>query len=154
MPLSHRQLGDHRMRDIASAETQDALTTLEALDRSALTQRWAEVFGCPAPRHSQAPLLRAALAWHCQMERQGGASSGGVDRIIRKLRSTATAAKPKVSLAPGTRLLRQWQGQTHHVTVLAQGFEYNGQNYPSLTAIARQITGTAWSGPLFFGLRS
>lgn len=57
-------------------------------------------------------------------------------------------------LAPGTRLLREWQGQTHHVTVLASGFEYSGRTWRSLTAISRSITGTAWSGPLFFGLRS
>lgn len=64
------------------------------------------------------------------------------------------SAAPTARLGPGTRLLRDWQGQTHHVTVLAQGFEYNNMTYRSLTAIARQITGTAWSGPLFFGLRS
>ena len=142
------------MRDVTISETHDALTALATLDRHALTQRWVEVFGCPAPRHSQATLLRAALAWHYQMKHQAGAGSGGVDRMIRKLRHTATAATPTVSLAPGTRLLRQWQGITHHVTVLAQGFEYKEQTYPSLTAIARHITGTAWSGPLFFGLRS
>ena len=140
------------MRDVTISETHDALTALATLDRHALTQRWAKVFGCPAPRHSQATLLRAALAWHCQMKHQAGTSSGGVEHMIGKLRRTATTAT--VSLAPGTRLLRQWQGTTHHVTVLAQGFEYKEQTYRSLTAIARQITGTAWSGPLFFGLRS
>ena len=135
-------------------ETHDVLTELAGLDRSTLAQRWSEVFGCPPPRHSQATLLRSALSWHYQMERHAGAGSGGVDRMIRRLRRMAASATPKLSLSPGTRLLRQWQGQTHHVTVLAQGFEYSGQTYRSLTAIARQITGTAWSGPLFFGLRT
>jgi len=69
------------------------------------------------------------------------------------LRRSVVSAVPSEKLTPGTRLLREWQRQTHHVTVLAQGFEYGGKTYRSLTAIARQITETAWSGPLFFGLR-
>ena len=76
-----------------------------------------------------------------------------VDRVAQGLRRAASASAA-ASLAPGTRLLREWQGQTHHVTVLAQGFEYDGKVFRSLTAISRAITGSAWSGPLFFGLRS
>jgi hypothetical protein len=56
-------------------------------------------------------------------------------------------------MQPGTQLLREWQGQTQRVTVKEEGFEYNGTTYRSLSAIARRITGTAWSGPAFFGLR-
>ena len=63
------------------------------------------------------------------------------------------ARRKSAALAPGTRLLRQWQGRTHHVTVAASGFEYEGATYRSLSAIARRITGGSWSGPLFFGLR-
>lgn len=132
----------------------DALAVLITLDRAALAERWSNAFGCPAPRHSQAQFLRAALAWHLQMQHQASAGSGSVDRLIRGLRRSMASAAPTSGPSPGTRLLRDWQGQTHHVTVLAKGFEYNGAEYRSLTAIARQITGTAWSGPLFFGLRS
>lgn len=128
-----------------------ALSALAAMDRAALAERWVAVFGCPPPRHAQAPLLLRALAWHSQMSAQAGR---GVDRAIRGLRRSASSTAPAVALAPGTRLLREWQGQTHHVTVLPSGFEYSGVAYRSLTAIARRITGTAWSGPLFFGLRS
>lgn len=141
------------MREAPISETQTALAALAALDRTALALRWAEVFGCPAPRHSQVGLLRGALAWHCQMVHLAGSGAGGVDRLIRALRRKTISVAPASPVAPGTRLLREWQGQTHHVTVLAQGFEYGGKSYRSLTAIARQITGTAWSGPLFFGLR-
>ena len=88
------------------------------------------------------------------MECRAGTSAGGVERLIRSVRRSTTSSAPAAVVAPGTRLLREWQGQTHHVTVLAQGFEYGGQPYRSLTAIARKITGTAWSGPLFFGVRS
>ncbi len=136
---------------------ESTLTELISMDSASLALRWQAVFGCPAPRKSRSSLLRSALAWHCQMAGQAdlvGAGQGGVERAIRGLRRKAATAAPIASVAPGTRLLREWQGQTHHVTVLAQGFEYKGQTYRSLTAIARQITGTAWSGPLFFGLRS
>jgi hypothetical protein len=56
-------------------------------------------------------------------------------------------------IKPGTRLIRQWEGKTHQVTVSESGFEYNGEQYKSLSVIARLITGTRWSGSLFFGLK-
>ena len=142
------------MKESSGDKVQKALSDLEAMDRPALTKRWTEVFGCPVPRHIQVGLLRSSLAWHCQMEHQAGSSAGGVDRLIRSLRRSAAATAPSSAVAPGTRLLREWQGKTHHITVLAQGFEYGGKTYRSLTAISRQITGMAWSGPLFFGLRT
>jgi Protein of unknown function (DUF2924) len=57
-----------------------------------------------------------------------------------------------LSLKPGARLVREWDGRTHTVTVTEDGFEYAGKNYPSLTKIAQKITGAHWSGPRFFGL--
>ena len=131
----------------------EALAMLAGLNRAALAERWAGAFACPAPRRSQAAFLRSALAWHTQMQRQADAGSGSVDRLILGLRKSLAGATPTALPGPGTRLLRDWQGRTHHVTVLTEGFEYNGKTYRSLSAIARQITGTAWSGPLFFGLR-
>lgn len=130
----------------------DSLAELAALDRAGLVERWAAVFDHPAPRHAQVGLLRGALAWRIQMEAIAGA--GRADRLVRGLRRSTAGGAPVVTLAPGTRLLREWQGQTHHVTVLSSGFEYSGRTWRSLTAISREITGTAWSGPLFFGLRS
>ena len=62
-------------------------------------------------------------------------------------------ASRATSAQPGTRLVREWQGRTHTVLVTDTGFEYAGKHYPSLSAIARAITGTRWSGPAFFGLR-
>jgi hypothetical protein len=55
-------------------------------------------------------------------------------------------------LKPGTKLVREWHGHAHTVSVLDDGFEYRGERYPSLTRIARRITGVHWSGPLFFGI--
>jgi hypothetical protein len=67
-------------------------------------------------------------------------------------------ALPALVIAPriklGTRLVRQWQGETHEVTLLDSGYAYRGQRYASLSEIARFITGTRWSGPLFFGLKT
>ena len=126
------------------------LDALVQLDRAALAERWVRAFGCPPPRGSRSQLLVLALAWQVQMVDLLG--SGSPDRLLRSLRrSSVPVVGP--SLAPGTRLLREWQGRTHQVTVLASGFEWNGVRYRSLSAIARSITGTAWSGPLFFGLR-
>src|SRR5450759_4272490 len=141
------------MKNASIDQVHDTLSALAALDRGTLAEQWSVVFGCPAPRNCQATLLRCALAWHGQMTNQAKAGSGGIKRIRKKLQHSASSA-PIDSLAPGTRLLREWQGQTHHVTVLDHGFEYVGKSYRSLTAITRLITGTPWSGPQFFGLRS
>ena len=131
--------------------TLPALTELMALDRPALAQRWESSFGVPAPKSCQATLLRQALAWQAQMsvlKSQVGAREA--DRGTRALRSSPSSA----AITPGTRLLREWQGRTHHVVAVSGGFEYDGRVWRSLSAIARSITGVSWSGPLFFGLRS
>ena len=62
------------------------------------------------------------------------------------------APDPGLSLKPGARLVREWHGRTHTVTVAEDGFEHGGTTYPSLTKIAKKITGAHWSGPRFFGL--
>jgi hypothetical protein len=126
------------------------IAALMSLDRAGLAERWAEAFGCPAPQRCESTLLRAAVAWHAQMQAlRKSAGTREVRRMVRSLTQTAPRA-----LSPGARLLREWRGRTHHVTVLASGFEYEGRTYRSLTAVARRITGTPWSGPLFFGLRT
>ncbi|HEY4856804.1 MAG TPA: DUF2924 domain-containing protein, partial [Xanthobacteraceae bacterium] len=61
--------------------------------------------------------------------------------------------RPRPELKPGTRLVREWQGRTYEVLVLNGGFSWQGMSYRSLSALARKITGTAWSGPLFFGMK-
>ena len=60
---------------------------------------------------------------------------------------------PRVSVKPGTRLVREWNGQTHTVLVHPEGVEWRGRRYRSLSVVAREITGAHWSGPRFFGLR-
>ncbi len=135
-------------------EIHDDLEELVALDRIKLIERWTAVFGCPAPRNCQVTLLRNALAWNLQMTNLERSESADCNRILKQLQRSNATSLVSDSHAPGTRLLREWQGQTHHVTVLTRGFEYNGKPYRSLSAIARHITGTPWSGPQFFGLRT
>jgi hypothetical protein len=78
-----------------------------------------------------------------------------LQKLATELEQKQKAPPPLVpQLKAGTRLLRQWQGQMHEVLVADEGFEYRGKRYDSLSEIARQITGTRWSGPLFFGLKS
>ena len=75
-------------------------------------------------------------------------------QIAMELKHTGAAAKRfRPQLKPGTRLMREWQGRTYEVVVLDDGFSWQGTRCNSLSAIARKITGTAWSGPLFFGLK-
>jgi hypothetical protein len=73
--------------------------------------------------------------------------------MAKSLRTTGrVGATPSLSLKPGARLVREWRGRTHTITVTEDGFEYAGTSYPSLTKIANKITGGHWSGPRFFGL--
>ena len=111
------------MTDIRD-ELASGIAELAELDRAALAARWTSVFGVPAPRGCRAPLLRSALAWQLQMQASPEwRSAVAPARLARSLRP----ATPAVSLAPGTRLLREWQGRTHHVTVTAQGYDYAGK---------------------------
>jgi Protein of unknown function (DUF2924) len=90
-----------------------SISALSAMDRPALAKHWAQAFGCRAPLSCQATLLRCALAWHLQ----SAVSKREVERVEASVRQAASAPLAD-SLSPGTRLLREWQGQTHHVTVL------------------------------------
>jgi Protein of unknown function (DUF2924) len=85
---------------------------------------------------------------------------GGLSKaILRKLQTSvpseplvAKKRQPRPSFKPGTRLVREWHGVTHTVVILADGVEWRGQRYRSLSVVARDITGAHWSGPRFFGL--
>ena len=134
------------------SDVPSTLAALASFDRPTLASHWTQAFGVPAPKSCQATLLRQALAWRAQMEVLiEAAGPQAAEQAQRSLRQAASASAA-VSLTPGTRLLREWQGRTHHVTVVTGGFEYDGKVWRSLSAIARSITGTRWSGPAFFGL--
>jgi hypothetical protein len=92
-----------------------------------------------------------------QEEAYGGLSPATRRRLAELARKFETNPNAELSgaprIKPGTRLIRDWRGQSNRVTVLEKGYEYAGKRYSSLSQIARLITGTRWSGPLFFGLR-
>lgn len=134
---------------MSEAACNSALTELASLNRADLGERWCAMFDCPAPRHSKTTLLYLAIAWKLQQQAHPHWSKdASLNKRKRALKAVSTPA-----LATGSRLVREWQGTTHQVTVLEQGFAYAGQTYRSLSAVAKAITGTQWSGPLFFGLR-
>ncbi len=125
-----------------------ALAELARLPRAELGERWQAEFGHPPPPRVHRSLLAGALAWQVQMRAQ----SFWTPAKIRKMLNQASGGK--LITQPGTHLLREWQGRLYQVTVLPSGFEYEGRIYSSLTAIAHEITGTSWSGPRFFGMKS
>ncbi len=130
----------------------NAIDQIVQADRPALVERWQSLFDREPPAHVQVALLRRVLAWHAQDQAIDGQWTGpkGAARLQRALRPTRTSTAP--TLAPGTRLLREWQGVTHEVLVTPQGFVHQGHTYKSLSAVAKAITGTHWSGPVFFGI--
>lgn len=127
-----------------------ALAELGGLNRAELARRWTATFGSQAPTRCRSQLLRSALAWHIQAKTSVTTRDAhGARRRIR-MRSVRDANRPRA----GTVLVREWNGMTHRVTVLSDGYQYAGSVHRSLSAIARAITGTNWSGRRFFGLKA
>lgn len=126
---------------------QEQLAELEGMSRDQLARRWQASFGMSAPTLSRSTLLRQAVAWHLQTQELGGLS------LVEKRQIAAGTPNTSKEASVGSRLIRVWQHQTHQVTVIANGYLYQDKHWKSLSAIARHITGTAWSGPVFFGLK-
>ena len=130
---------------------------LADLDLYALRDRWQAAYGSAAPRSMSRELMIRAIAYRIQEERFGGLSPATRAKLLA--RPTAETKRGPVrkdrTMKPGTKFLREWNGRTHEVVAMADGqFLYQGIAYRSLSAIARQITGTRWSGPTFFGLNA
>lgn len=128
-----------------------SLDSLHNLSYTELVKSWQETFHRSPPAKCGEALLKGALAWQIQAKSLGGLSASEL-KALRHSALTSTT-KQTLHLAVGSRLVRVWQGNTHQVTVLDKGFDYSGQHWLSLSAIARAITGTRWSGPVFFGLK-
>jgi Protein of unknown function (DUF2924) len=138
------------MHSTNPAAIEAEITHLRSLALDALRRRWRVMFGRTAPAALSKDLLGRMIADRLQ-ER----AFGGLDReSLRVLDGLARhGGSPRRQLKPGTVLVRDYQGQRHTVTVMSDGFDWQGTTYASLSAIARAITGTAWSGPRFFALR-
>ena len=132
------------------------IAELQALDTPRLRALWEEASGRPPPKHTRRELLLRALAYQIQVQAFGGLRPTTRRRLARaadEIREGRTPSATPTAIKPGTRLLREWQGVTHEVIVLEDGVQYRGDTWASLSAVAREITGTRWSGPLFFGLK-
>ena len=131
------------------------LAAPKSADLDELRCEWRRLYCREPPRFSRDLLIRG-ISYRLQEIQHGGLGKS----TRRKLKTLAkmfrtegrVAPDPGLSLKPGARLVREWRGRTHTVTVTEDGFEYAGTNYPSLTKIAKKITGAHWSGPRFFGL--
>ena len=132
------------------------LDELKALDIPTLRRIWIEVLGYARLRRTSRDLMMRAIAYHMQEQRYGGLHSPTRRRLAGTDGGGAlkrTPARSPATLKPGTRLLRQWHGVIHEVIVLETGVRYRDKTWRSLSAVAREITGTRWSGPRFFGLK-
>ena len=126
------------------------LADLETMDRAGLSQLWSDLLGGGVPPKMSQPMQRRFLAFEMQARDHGGLHPALVARLERIAQGDARKASPIVR--PGGRLLRAWNGTTHVVDVVPDGYLWNGARHRSLSAIARAITGARWSGPRFFGL--
>lgn len=135
----------------ASLPALPSVPDIEAMDRDALVALWLQVVGRPVPRNISQPLLRRFLAWEVQVAAQGGMSVREMEQMARL--ASSKARRPSPQMAAGTRYLREWNGVTHVVEKLANGYLWDGRIHTSLSAIAGAITGAHWSGPRFFGVK-
>ncbi|MFC7422089.1 DUF2924 domain-containing protein [Iodobacter arcticus] len=130
---------------------------LASLPSAKLWLLWDQYFPC-RPENPNRSHLESRLAYKLQEQALGGLASN-TQRRLEGIGSHDSQIKPRIKrpeihLAPGTVLTREWGERDHKVMVTAEGkFEYEGRQFKSLSAIARHICGTPWSGPLFFGLR-
>jgi hypothetical protein len=134
------------------------LAALKTAPIAALKQQWRDLFDREPPPYNRR-FLENRLGYRIQELAHGGLSKEAVERLdalADELESKAPRRRTALENRPiaGTRLIREWKHVEHCVTVRHDGFEYRGRQYQSLSAIARQITGTRWNGPLFFGLKN
>ncbi len=131
------------------------LEALCELTRAELKGCWREFYGSLPPAQISRKLLLRAVAYRMQEEAYGGLSAKARKQLARAARDLAAGRSlqaPAAKIKPGTRLLREWQGVVHEVIVLEDSVLYRGKDWPSLSSVAREITGARWSGPRFFGL--
>ena len=130
---------------------------LATMSGDELSRLWLKIFGKAPPVDLRRQLKIPILAARIQEQRYGGLSKDSQARLKKIATGLATGkvvdelSRPQIK--PGTRLVREWKGKTHIVVAFADHYEYQDQQFRSLSEIARKITGTRWSGPLFFGLK-
>jgi hypothetical protein len=134
------------------------LAALKSAPVADLKQKWRDLFDCEPPPYNRR-FLENRLAYRIQELAYGGLSEETVERLdalADELEGKKPRHRSSLDSRPiaGTRLIREWKGVEHCVTVRQEDFEYQGRPYQSLSAIARHITGTRWNGLVFFGLKN
>ena len=133
------------------------LEQIQSMPIIELRARWRAKFKSEPPKAFGPDLLRRSIAYKLQEEAYGGLDRATA-RLLKQLMAQYSKAPGKIvmprRIMPGAVLVRKWKGQAYRVTVLEDGFAYEGKPYESLSEIARLITGTRWNGPRFFGLRT
>ncbi len=133
-----------------------AVAALAEVGVVSLRAEWRRLYRTHPPKKLSRDLLQLAVAWKLQERMLGGLGAPAKRRLAEAASHlTCGTDLPKarrVGLKPGARLVRQWGGQTHEVVVVEDGFVWRERTWKSLSVIAREMTGTRWSGPRFFGL--
>lgn len=129
-----------------NTDTYKEIMNLSRMTVGELREKYLEVFG-EETRSPHKDFLRKRIAWRLQAFAEGDLSERD-----RSVRGRLPASRDRRLVLPGTLLVREYKGQSVVVKVLDEGFEYEGRRYKSLSAIAREVTGTKWNGFLFFGL--
>jgi DUF2924 family protein len=123
-----------------------------------LKERWRNLYATEPPRKIHRSLLIQAIAYRMQEKALGALKPSSRRQLMRVAGNAAGGRQapghPSLSPKPGTVLVRDWGGVAHQVKVLEDGLFFRGKRYKSLSEVARVITGSRWSGPLFFGLKS
>jgi hypothetical protein len=134
------------------------LDSLPTMSKDALSALWQQLFQSPPPHQLRRQLMVRILAYRIQEQEFRGLNPSARQTLRQMARALERDPAAEICAAPafkpGTRLIRQWQDRTHIVTVEENGYEYQGSRYQSLSEVARLVTGTRWSGPLFFGLKA
>ena len=124
---------------------------LSAASRQELLLRWEKLNGSPAPDGLSTSLLRRGVIYDLQAKHYGGLAPAHRKTLLQ-IAANKKATLP-ATMKTGARLVREWNGIAHTVDIVEGGFRYKDKTYASLTAIAKEITGTHWSGPRFFGIK-
>ena len=134
------------------------MAALKQLSVNELKTKWEQLFDKPAPNNARA-FLELRIGYRIQELTYGGLSKEArrmldllADEVEGKISRKSMVADPRNPVV-GTRLVREWDGAEHAVTVMKDGYEWDGRKFRSLSAIARAITGTNWNGFRFFGMR-
>jgi hypothetical protein len=130
------------------------LDSLPSLSNPAVCELWRQLFKKEPPPEIRKDLMLRIVAHRLREQEFGGLSDAGCRQLATTFEADPNAViSNRPPIKPGTRLVRQWKEQVHVVEVETEGYEYRGSRYENLSEIARLITGTRWSGPLFFGLK-